>query len=194
MVFSVWPAKISLGCVVHDLLQNCPFLVWWWVFLLFPMGEIIVDLQLKTFPMDDGTYFYIVEVGRLTFLLPVVLLSYSESHFWPQLLVIGPTVRSKHDMCTVDVHLIQTPHDDEVDNMRVSRRRTHPSGHPSAWTWCSSLSVRTQSTESVKARHWSGISQSHYLYKGCHWAHLPADCRRLPCFAISLSFLECTRW
>ena len=91
--------------------------------------------------------------------------------------------------------------------------------HPSAWTWCSSLSVRTQSTEPVEARHWSCISQFHvcpwpratchilslsshwslllvvaYLYKGCHWAHLPAGCRMPVCFHLDLSLLERTRW
>ena len=29
LVFSVWLANICLGCVVYDLLQSCPFLVWY---------------------------------------------------------------------------------------------------------------------------------------------------------------------
>ena len=91
--------------------------------------------------------------------------------------------------------------------------------HPSASTWCSSLSVRTQSTEPVEARHWSCISQSHvcpwprapchclflsshwnllsavtYLYEGFHWAHLPVVWRRPPSFHLGLSLLERIRW
>ena len=57
-----------------------------------------------------------------------MLLSYSESHFRPQHLVIGPAISSTHGSGTVDVHLIPTSRDDEVDHIPVSGTRMHPSG------------------------------------------------------------------
>ena len=42
--------------------------------------------------------------------------------------MIGPAVSSTHGSGTVDVHLIQTPRDDEVDHMPVSGTRMHPGG------------------------------------------------------------------
>ena len=60
--------------------------------------------------------------------LTVVLLSYSDSHFLPQHLVMGPAVSSTHGSGTLDVHLIPTPRDDEVDHMPVSGTRMHPVG------------------------------------------------------------------
>ena len=42
--------------------------------------------------------------------------------------MIGPTVCSKHGSGTVDVHLIPTPRDDEVDHMPVSGTRMHLGG------------------------------------------------------------------
>ena len=57
-----------------------------------------------------------------------MLLSYSESHFLPQYLVRGPPVSSTHGSGAVDVHLIPTPRDDEVDRMPVSGTRMHPNG------------------------------------------------------------------
>ena len=41
-------------------------------------------------------------------------------------LVISPAVSSTHGSGTVDVHLIPTPRDDEVDHMPVSGTRIHP--------------------------------------------------------------------
>ena len=62
-------------------------------------------------------------------LVPCLLFfSYSESHFWPQHLVIGLAVCSMHGSSTVDVYIIPTPRDDEVDHMPVSGTRMHPSG------------------------------------------------------------------
>ena len=43
-------------------------------------------------------------------------------------MVIGPAVSSTHGSSTVDVHLIPTPRDDEVDHMPVSGTRMHPGG------------------------------------------------------------------
>ena len=45
-----------------------------------------------------------------------------------QHLVIGPEASSTHGSGTVDVHLIPTPRDDEVDHVLVSGTRMHPSG------------------------------------------------------------------
>ena len=42
--------------------------------------------------------------------------------------MIGPAGSSTHGSGTVDVHLIPTPRDDEVDHMPVSGTRMHPSG------------------------------------------------------------------
>ena len=42
--------------------------------------------------------------------------------------MIGPTVSSTHGSGTVDVHLIPTPPDGEVDHMPVSGTRMPPSG------------------------------------------------------------------
>ena len=42
--------------------------------------------------------------------------------------MIGPAVCSTHDSVTVDVHLIPTPINDEVDHMTVSGTRMHPGG------------------------------------------------------------------
>ena len=42
--------------------------------------------------------------------------------------MIGPAVSSTHGSGTVDVHIIPTPLDDEVDHMPVSGTRMHPSG------------------------------------------------------------------
>ena len=42
--------------------------------------------------------------------------------------MIGPSVCSTHGSGTVDVHLIPTPRDDEVDHMPVSGTRMHPGG------------------------------------------------------------------
>ena len=42
--------------------------------------------------------------------------------------MIGPAVCSTHDSGTVDVHLIPTPYDDEVDHMPMSGTRMHPGG------------------------------------------------------------------
>ena len=78
--------------------------------------------------MADDTSFCSVELGRLIFPLPVVLLSYTESHFSPQHLVIGPAVSSTYGSGTVDVHLIPTPRYDEVDHMPVSGTRMHLGG------------------------------------------------------------------
>ena len=60
----------------------------------------------------------------------VFVLSYSESHFSPQHLVIGPAVIYSHGSGTVDVHLIPTPRGDEVDHnfMPVCGTRMHPGG------------------------------------------------------------------
>ena len=146
-------------------------------FLLLPLGESTVHLLLNTVPVADSTSFCSVEFGRLTCPFPVVPLSYSESHYWPQHLEIGPAVISSHCAC----------------------RALWSCVHHSAWKWCSSLSVWTQSTEPLEGRQWSCISQSHvcpwpwatcqciflsshislwsavaYLFDGCQWAHLPA--------------------
>ena len=42
--------------------------------------------------------------------------------------MIGPAVCSTHGSGTVDVHLIPTPREDEVDHMPVSGTRMHPGG------------------------------------------------------------------
>ena len=42
--------------------------------------------------------------------------------------MIGPAVSSTHGSGTVDVHLIPTTHDDEVDHMPMFGTRMHPSG------------------------------------------------------------------
>ena len=42
--------------------------------------------------------------------------------------MICPAVCSTHDSGSVDVHLIPTPCDDEVDHMPVSGTRMHPGG------------------------------------------------------------------
>ena len=42
--------------------------------------------------------------------------------------MIDPTVCSTHGSGTVDVHLIPTHRDDEVDHMPVSGTRMHPGG------------------------------------------------------------------
>ena len=42
--------------------------------------------------------------------------------------MIGPAVCSTHDWGTVDVHLIPTPRNDEVDHMPVFETRMHPGG------------------------------------------------------------------
>ena len=42
--------------------------------------------------------------------------------------MIGPAFSSTHGASTVDVHLIPTPRDGEVDHMPVSGTRMHPSG------------------------------------------------------------------
>ena len=77
---------------------------------------------------DDTSFCSSVELGRLTCSLPVVLLSYTESHFSPQHLVSCPAVSSTHGSGTVDVRLIPTPRYDEVDHMPVSGTRMHLGG------------------------------------------------------------------
>ena len=63
-----------------------------WLFCIQPAAELRIprlvlsppngrEHCLKTLPMDDGTEFCSIELGRITCPLPVVLLSYSESHF-----------------------------------------------------------------------------------------------------------------
>ena len=42
--------------------------------------------------------------------------------------MIGPAVCSTHGSGAVDVHLIPTPRDDEVDHMPVFGTRMHPGG------------------------------------------------------------------
>ena len=42
--------------------------------------------------------------------------------------MIGPAVSSTHGSGSVDVHLIPTPRDYEVDHMTVSGTRMHPGG------------------------------------------------------------------
>ena len=42
--------------------------------------------------------------------------------------MIGPAISSRHGSGTVDVHLILTPRDDEVNHMPVSGTRMHPGG------------------------------------------------------------------
>ena len=77
--------------------------------------------------------------------------------------MIGPAVNSTHGSGTVDVHLIPTSRDDEVDHMPVSGTRMHLGGLAFILLLEHGVrhSVRTQSTELVEARDWSCISQSH---------------------------------
>ena len=114
-------------------------------------------------------------------------------------LVIGPAVSSTHGSGTSypDPAWWWSRSYDSVWNEDATRWSCV---HPSALIWCLSLSVRTQSTEPVEARHGRCISQSHvcpwpwatchflflyshwslllavaYLYEGwCHWAHVLA--------------------
>ena len=69
-----------------------------------------------------------------------------------------------HGSGTVDVHLIPTPCDDEVDHMPVSGTRLHSSGLAFVLLFEHGVrhyqfELRTQSL--VEARHWSCISQFH---------------------------------
>ena len=128
LVFSVWLAKICLGCVVYTLLQSLPIPRLVLRFPSPPIGREHCPSPAQNRPYGWWYLVCYVVFGRLTCPLPIVFLSYSGSHFRPQHLVVCPAVSSTHGSGTVDVHLIQTSHDDEVDHMPVTGTRLHPRG------------------------------------------------------------------
>ena len=113
--------------------------MWCSALLILPLNESTVHLLLKTLPMADGTSFCCVELVRLTCPLPVVFCRILKATFdfsvW----------------CSVQQLSILSPRDDEVNHMPVSGTRMHPGGIAFIFLLdrCSSLSVRTQSTEPV---------------------------------------------
>ena len=74
--------------------------------------------------------------------------------------MIGLAVSSMHGSGSVDVHLIPTPRDDEVDHVPVSGTKMHPSGL--AFILLLEHGVRDYHFElRAQLEAWSCISQSH---------------------------------
>ena len=114
LVFSLWLAKIYWLCCARPAAElPIPRLV-----LSFPSPPIGREHSPSPAQNSPSGWWYLVLLcwaWSVSCPLPVVLLSYYESHFWPQHLVISPAVSSTHGSGAVDVHLIPTPRDDEVD-------------------------------------------------------------------------------
>ena len=120
------------------------FAIMYWLICIRPAADLPIPRLVLSFPSppigrehclspaQNSPYgwWYLVLVcwAWSAYFSLVVLLAYSESHFWPQHLVSGPAVSSTRGSDTVDVELITTPRDDEVDNMPVPGTRMHPSG------------------------------------------------------------------
>ena len=107
--------------------------------------------------------------------------------------MIGPTVSSMDGSGTVDVHLIPTPRDDEVDHMPVSGLRMHPGSLAfiilleHGVRHCQ-FELRAQSQEKLAI----GVAFPNPMFVHDQRPLVISGCRR-PCFHLGLSLLERTR-
>ena len=108
---------------------------------------------------------------------------YIEDYPRSQHLVVSLTVCSTHCLCTTNVHLITdiwwlwSPSYARVESGGASRWSYV---NPFIWTWCWSLSDRTECIVPIEARRWNHISRfhncprlratCHFIFLSLHWS------------------------